>query len=148
MSVNEALQGQYDYMYVPNLINFSKPIFRCIEGEEAMLLSVFFYCNCAFFLAVTHLCVICHHFCCPTCMLLFQGQVAFWNYTLVNVFSMKVVIEKTIFTIVYWRQDCHFMWSSKPLKGSAFGRAKTIPSFLSYFKTLFGPRNQTHHLLP
>ena len=37
------------YMYVPNLINFSKPIYRCIEEEEAMSLSVFFYCNCAFF---------------------------------------------------------------------------------------------------
>ena len=49
LSVNEALQGQQDYMYVPNLINFSKPIYRCIEEEEAMSLSVFFYCNCAFF---------------------------------------------------------------------------------------------------
>ena len=51
LSVNEALQGQQDYMYryVPNLINFSKPIYRCIEEEEAMSLSVFFCCNCAFF---------------------------------------------------------------------------------------------------
>ena len=37
--------------------------------------------------------------------------------------------------MAYWRQDWHFMWSSKPLKGSAFGRAKTIPSFVSYFNT-------------
>ena len=35
-------------MYVPNLINFSKPVYCCIEEEEAMSLSVFFYCNCAF----------------------------------------------------------------------------------------------------
>ena len=49
-------------------------------------------CRCQYFsivivlfvLAVTHLWVICHHFCCPTCMLLSQGHVAFWNYTLIE----------------------------------------------------------------
>ena len=28
----------------------------------------------------TYLSVVCHHFCCP--MLLFQGHVAYWNFTL------------------------------------------------------------------
>ena len=28
----------------------------------------------------THLCDFCHHFCCP--IMLFQGHVAFWNFTL------------------------------------------------------------------
>ena len=35
-----------------------------------------------------------------------------------------------------WRPDRHFMWSSEPHKGPAPCRAKAVPSFLSYFKTV------------
>ena len=40
------------------------------------------------------------------------------------------------FCVSYWRRDCHFMWSSEPREGPAICRAKAVPSFLSYFKTL------------
>ena len=45
-----------------------------------MSLSVFSYCICIFSVTVavsTHLCVVCHHFCCP--MSLFRGHVASEN---------------------------------------------------------------------
>ena len=48
-----------------------------------MLLSVFTIVLALLSIAVavlTHLCVIRHHFCCP--ITLFQGHVAFWNFTL------------------------------------------------------------------
>ena len=36
--------------------------------------------------------------------------------------------------------SCHFSWSSEPREGPAACRAKGVPSFLSYFKTLsIGP---------
>ena len=54
----------------------------------------------------------------------------------VNVFSTKVLIGDTIFSASYWRQDRHFMWSSKPCEGLAACSTKRVPSFLSYFKTL------------
>ena len=39
-----------------------------------------------------------------------------------------------------WRRDRHFTWSSEPREGPAACRAKAVPSFLSYFKTLsIGP---------
>ena len=47
-----------------------------------MLLSVFTIAFALLSIAVTvltHLCVVCHHFCCP--IMLFQGHVAFWNFT-------------------------------------------------------------------
>ena len=49
-----------------------------------MLLLVFYYCICAFPVAVavsSHLCVVCSRHCCSL-MLLFQGHVACWNFTL------------------------------------------------------------------
>ena len=58
------------------LVRVSKPVFSHIE-EEAMSLSVFSYCICIFLQVTvafsTHLCVVCHHFCCP--MSLFQSNV-------------------------------------------------------------------------
>ena len=58
----------------------------------------------------------------------------------VNVFSTKVLIGDTIFYVSNWRRDRHFTWSSEPREGPAAYRAKELPSFLSYFKTLsFGP---------
>ena len=49
-----------------------------------MLLLVFYYCICAFPVAVavsSHLCVVCSRHCCSL-MLLFQGHFACWNFTL------------------------------------------------------------------
>ena len=44
------------------------------------------------------------------------------------------------FYVSYWRRDRHFTWSSEPREGLAICRAKAVPSFLSYFKTLsIGP---------
>ena len=40
------------------------------------------------------------------------------------------------FYVSYWRWDCHFRWSSKPLEGLTICRAKAVPSFLSHFKNL------------
>ena len=58
-------------------------------------------------------------------------------YLSFNVFSSKVLIGDTIFQdISYWRQDHHFMWLSEQREGVAICRAKVVPSFLSYFKTL------------
>ena len=36
----------------------------------------------------------------------------------------------------YVSGDCHFTWSSEPREGLAICRAKNVPSFLCYFKTL------------
>ena len=42
--------------------------------------------------------------------------------------------------VSYWRRDRHFTWSSEPREGLAICRAKAVPSFLRYFKTLsIGP---------
>ena len=49
----------------------------------------------------------------------------------VNVFSKKVLIRDTIFL-----RDRYFTWSSEPREGVPVCRAKGVPSFLSYFKTL------------
>ena len=38
--------------------------------------------------------------------------------------------------VSYWRRDRHFTWSSEPWEGPAACRAKAVPSFLSYFKTV------------
>ena len=38
----------------------------------------------------THLCVVCGHFCCPTCMSLFQGHVACQNFTLTGPHCLHV----------------------------------------------------------
>ena len=54
----------------------------------------------------------------------------------VNVFSTKVLIEDTIFYVSYCRRECYFTWSSEPREGLAACRAKEVPSFLNYFKTL------------
>ena len=57
-----------------------------------------------------------------------------------QVFSTKVLIGDTIFYVFQWRRDRHFTWSSEPREGPAACRAKEVPSFLSYFKTLsIGP---------
>ena len=40
------------------------------------------------------------------------------------------------FYVSYWRRDRHFTWSSEPREGLAICKAKEVPSFLSYFKTL------------
>ena len=61
-------------------------------------------------------------------------------YLSVNVFSTKVLIGDTMFYVSSWRRDRHFTWSSEPREGPAACRAKEVPSFLSYFKTLsIGP---------
>ena len=50
------------------------------------------------------------------------------------------LIGDTIFYVSYWRQDRHFTLSSEPREGLNACRAKEVPSFLSYFKTLsIGP---------
>ena len=50
-------------------------------------------------------------------------------YLSVNVFSTKVLVE-----------DRHFTWSSEPRESLVICRAKRVPSFLRYFKTLsIGP---------
>ena len=62
-------------------------------------------------------------------------------YLSVNVFSSNVPIEGTIVMSPTGR-ELHFtcMWSSEPCKDLAICRAKEVPSFLSYFKTLsIGP---------
>ena len=38
--------------------------------------------------------------------------------------------------VSHWGWGHHFTWSSEPHKGLAICRAKVVPSFLSYFKTL------------
>ena len=68
----------WNFMVCPQS-EFQKPVVSYIE-EEAMQLSVFIIVFGLFSVAVavlTHLCVICHHFCCH--MSLFQGHVACWN---------------------------------------------------------------------
>ena len=48
-------------------LHMSKPVSSRIK-EEAMSLTVIYYCICAFLCCVadsTHLCAICGHFCCP-----------------------------------------------------------------------------------
>ena len=45
-----------------------------------------------------------------------------------------------IIYVSYWRRDRDFTWSSEPCEGPAACRAKAVPSFLSYFKTVsIGP---------
>ena len=48
----------------------------------------------------------------------------------------KPAIGDTISYVSCWRQDRHFTWSSEPREGLAIRRVKTVPLFLSYFKTL------------
>ena len=62
-------------------------------------------------------------------------------YLSVNVFSTEVLINWGHYiNVSYWRRDRHFTWSSEPREGPAARRAKEVPSFLSYFKTLsIGP---------
>ena len=50
--------------------------------------------------------------------------------------AQKYSLGTLFFYVSYWRQDRHFMWSSKPREGLAAYIAKGVPSFLSYFKTL------------
>ena len=62
-------------------------------------------------------------------------------YLSVNVFSTKVLIGDTICTspIRDWTAT-NFTWLSEPREGLPVCRAKGVPSFLSYFKTLsIGP---------
>ena len=60
-------------------------------------------------------------------------------YLSVSVFSTKVLIDVVIFTS-QWRWDRHFTLSFEPREDLAVCRAKEVPSFLSYFKTLsIGP---------
>ena len=60
-------------------------------------------------------------------------------YLSVNVFSTKILIEGAIFTS-HWRWNRNFTLSFEPREGPAIWRAKDIPSFLSYLKTLsIGP---------
>jgi len=42
----------------------------------------------------------------------------------------------TLFYVYHRRRDCHFTWSSEPRQGVAICKAKAVPSFLTYFKTL------------
>ena len=54
----------------------------------------------------------------------------------VGVFSAKVLIGGVIFT----SRDCHFTLPFEPREGPAVCRAKDLPSFLRYLKTLIvGP---------
>ena len=52
-------------------------------------------------------------------------------YLSVNVLSMKVRIEDTIFYVSYWRGDRHFTWSSKPQEGLPICRANKGSTFIS-----------------
>ena len=54
----------------------------------------------------------------------------------VNVFSTKVRYEGTIFYVIYCRRGSHFTWPSEARESLAFCRAKTVHSFVSYFRTL------------
>ena len=54
----------------------------------------------------------------------------------VNTFSMKVLIGDTIFMSPTGEGTPHYTWSSEPREGLPVCRAKEVPSFLSYFKTL------------
>ena len=57
-------------------------------------------------------------------------------YLSVNLISTKVLIGDTIFYMSFWRRDRHFTWSSESREGLLVCRARNVPSFLSYFKTL------------
>ena len=54
----------------------------------------------------------------------------------VNTFSMKVLIQVTLFLCLLLEKGPHYTWSSEPHEGLPVCRAKEVPSFLSYFKTL------------
>ena len=57
-----------------------------------------------------------------------------------KVFSMKVLTGGHYFYISNWRWDLRFTWSCKPRKDLAICKAKGVPSFLSFFKTVsIGP---------
>ena len=71
-----------------------------------MSLSVFSYCICIFSVTVavsTHLCVVCHHFCCP--MSLFQGNVASENLPTGHHLDMEKALsafdEKNCLTLLW-----------------------------------------------
>ena len=53
----------------------------------------------------------------------------------VNEFSTNCTNWGHYFSISLWRKERHFTCSSEPCEGLAFWRAKTVLSFLSYFKT-------------
>jgi len=56
--------------------------------------------------------------------------------------NMKFFLLETLFLrLLYsWRRDRHFTWPSERREGLAVCRAKAVPSFLIYFKTLsIGP---------
>ena len=55
-------------------------------------------------------------------------------------FNTKVLIRDTIFTSPTGDGTAISTWSSEPREGPAVSSAKTVPSFLRYFKTLsIGP---------
>ena len=56
-------------------------------------------------------------------------------YLRVNVLAQKHLLGTLFFTPPFWRWDHHFMWSSEPCEDPAICRAKSVPSFVSYFKT-------------
>ena len=51
-------------------------------------------------------------------------------------FARKYYLGTLFFGLSYWRRDRHFTWSSEAREGLPVCRAKGVPSFLSYFKTL------------
>ena len=54
--------------------------------------------------------------------------------------ARKYYLGTLFFGLSYWRRDRHFTWSSEAREGLPVCRAKGVPSFLSYFKTLsIGP---------
>lgn len=94
-------------------VGISQPVISRIE-EEAMSLSVFYYCICAFLCRYhnsTHICVICHHFCCP--ITLFQGHIAFLEF---YPSSASVIVLTSNLPISYDVSDlARFLYSPKHL---------------------------------
>ena len=68
----------------------------------------------------------------------------------VNVFSTKVLMkDRILMSPTGDGSALLFTWSSEPHEGLVICRAKDVPSFVSYFKTLSirsGPGDQTHDL--
>ena len=54
----------------------------------------------------------------------------------VNVFSTRVLIEGTVLTSPSGNGTCHFGESLERRERLAICRARAVPSFLSYYKTL------------
>ena len=100
------------------LINFPPPqMRRLFEGGAYSS----YYCNCQLE------------------SLLHLGQIVITFRTLLHL-GQNVITFRPSTNVSYWRRNRHCRWSSELREGLAICRAKVVPSFLSYFKTLsIGP---------